>query len=173
MENVKIKIIDHFYIDELAPCDKDYVGTEYKIDIPYRLRVGDKLRTISYWHRGPIEWDTTIVDINEKGITVTSRFEKENKVIPWIEESKESRILVFTPFPMFNTGINKKNFNKITRTIEDFTLKDVIGGISTNIEINELKPYVENFKNINPDLSKNMDLVNTSDKYKFVNYINF
>ena len=170
------KIIDYFYINEKAHYRKDYAYTSYKIEIAYALRPGDKIYSLSYRNRGPIEYNTTILDITDEGIKITSEYDEVGyKIVPWIEEDKECRVLEFTPFPLFKEGVTRKTFKKLTKSIEDFALykynynpgcnktEKIEFGVN---EINRIKSYTENFKNINPTLEQLIKL--EEGQYRFV-----
>ena len=146
------KIIKHFFISEKV-FNKDYAAKTHKIDIPYILKIGDKVHGIKYQGRGTGEFDARILDINKKGICIYTHLEKI-VFLNWKDEDR--RELEFYPFYQFNPGINDKNFKNCSRSLNDFctTYQDldskwnVIIKNKNKFEIEKAKSYVRNFKNV-------------------------
>ena len=149
------KIIDYFYINEKSACGKDYAATEYKIELPYRLRIGDKINRVCYPYASS---NMTILDITEEGMKVTDKYDETGSMfIPWFFRDKPIQI---TPFPYFIEGINKKTFKKIiTKSPDDFAMYEYVLNWNlrkfekidyTKQRIKDIMPYIKNFNNIDP-----------------------
>lgn len=137
-------VIDKFRIVVKA-YNKDYTGSEYEIDLKYRLNAGDKLYSVGYEGRGLKKFNLNIIDINKNGITVKNRWE-EPKFLNWIEPGT-NRSLVFNPFMEFEYGITKDDIlkNTISKT------KEVFAHENKKLDVDD---YIKNFKNIARDFEE-------------------
>lgn len=158
-------IIEKFRIVVKA-YKKDYSGSEYEIDLKYRLKIGDKLYAVSYNGSGFKHYKNTIVDINKNGITIKNRY-SEVRFLDWIQPGTY-RALVFNPFYEFEEGITKDNIlkNNISKTKEVFAIK------KNELDVVDIEDYINNFKNIIRDfkyVEVKIKQENTSEgQFKFI-----
>ena len=139
-------VLDKFLIKEQAKEGCDYVATDHVIYKKYELKVGDFIYYASYEGRGcSAAYNFKILAITECGITAEEDGGRK-KFIAWKDGERKLEI---RPFPEFRNGLNKKNFNDRTNTINDFAMYEHYDRTrKQHCDSSFYDKYINNFKNI-------------------------